>query len=63
LPSRRGSAPCRRQRSSADNLLTFPWIKDAVDAGHITLHGCFFDIRSGILERLGGDGVFRPISD
>jgi len=48
---------------SLDNLLTFPWIKDAVDAGHITLHGCFFDIRSGILERLGGDGVFRPISD
>jgi len=48
---------------SLGNLLTFPWIKDAVDAGHITLHGCFFDIRSGILERLGGDGVFRPISD
>ena len=48
---------------SLANLLTFPWIKDAVDAGHITLHGCFFDIRSGILERLGGDGVFRPISD
>ena len=48
---------------SLDNLLTFPWIKDAVDAGHITLHGCFFDIRSGILERLGADGVFHPIPD
>jgi carbonic anhydrase len=48
---------------SIANLLTFPWIKDAVDAGHITLHGCFFDIRSGILERLGADGVFRPIPD
>ena len=48
---------------SLGNLLTFPWIKDAVDAGHIALHGCFFDIRSGILERLGADGVFHPIPD
>jgi carbonic anhydrase len=50
-------------RLSLDNLMTFPWIKDAVDAGHITLHGCFFDIRSGILERLGEDGAFHPIPD
>ena len=75
-PSRRGNAPCRRRRElrqdicehesvrlSLDNLMTFPWIKDAVDAGHITLHGCFFDIRSGILERLGADGAFHPIPD
>lgn len=48
---------------SLENLLTFPWIEDAVEAGHATLHGLFFDIRSGILERLGEDGVFRPISD
>ncbi len=50
-------------RLSLDNLLTFPWIKDAVDAGHLTLHGCFFDIRSGVLERLGDDGIFQPIPD
>jgi carbonic anhydrase len=50
-------------RLSLANLLTFPWIKDAVEAGHITLHGCFFDIRSGVLERLGDDGVFQPIPD
>ena len=50
-------------RLSLDNLLTFPWIKDALDAGHLTLHGCFFDIRSGLLERLGEDGIFRPIPD
>lgn len=48
---------------SLDNLLTFPWIKDGVDAGHTTLHGCYFDIRSGVLERLGEDGVFQPIPD
>jgi carbonic anhydrase len=50
-------------RLSIDNLMTFPWIKDAVAAGDLTLHGCYFDIRSGILECLGEDGVFHPISD
>jgi carbonic anhydrase len=50
-------------RLSLANLMTFPWIKDAVDAGHITLHGCFFGISSGVLERLGSDGAFHPIPD
>jgi carbonic anhydrase len=50
-------------RLSLQNLMTFPWIKDAVAAGKLKLYGCFFDIRSGILERLGDDGIFRPIPD
>jgi len=50
-------------RLSLANLLTFPWLKDAVDDGGLKLHGCYFDIRSGILEQLGNDGLFRPISD
>ena len=50
-------------RLSLDNLMTFPWITSAVDAGNLELHDCFFDIRSGILERLGGDGVFRSVTD
>jgi len=50
-------------RLSLGNLMTFPWIKAAVAAGALTLHGCFFDIRSGVLERLGGDGAFHPIAD
>jgi carbonic anhydrase len=50
-------------RLSLANLMTFPWIKSAVEAGQTTLHGCFFGIRSGILERLGADGVFRPIPE
>jgi carbonic anhydrase len=73
-PARRRAilaAPERRQelcehesvRLSLDNLMTFPWIAAAVAAGDLQLHGCYFDIRSGILERLGDDGVFRPISD
>jgi len=50
-------------RLSLQNLLTFPWIKSAVEAGELKLHGCFFGIRSGVLERLGEDGDFRPIPD
>jgi len=50
-------------RLSLDNLMTFPWIESAVDAGALKLHGCYFDIRSGILERLGDDGIFHPIED
>jgi carbonic anhydrase len=50
-------------RLSLDNLMTFPWIEAAVIAGELKLYGCFFDIRSGILERLDEDGVFRPIPE
>jgi carbonic anhydrase len=43
--------------------MTFPWIASAVSAGKLKLYGCFFDIRSGILELLGSDGSFHPIVD
>ena len=64
-PAERRQDVCEHEsvRLSLKNLLTFPWIKTAVDAGQLTLHGCFFDIRTGVLERLGADGVFRPIPD
>ena len=45
---------------SLANLMTFPWVRDAVREGTLRLHGACFDIRSGILERLGPDGAFRP---
>jgi len=48
---------------SLANLMTFPWIASAVGAAKLKLHGCFFDIRSGILELLGSDGSFHPIVD
>jgi len=48
---------------SLDNLMTFPWIRERVEAGDLRLFGCFFDIRSGILECLGEDGTFRPVPD
>jgi carbonic anhydrase len=50
-------------RLSLANLMTFPWVKSAVEAGELKLHGCYFDIRSGVLERLGDDGAFHPIAD
>lgn len=50
-------------RLSLANLMTYPWIKSQVEAGTLRLHGSFFGIRSGVLERLGDDGVFRPIPD
>ncbi len=64
-PTERRQDICEHEavRLSLENLMTFPWIAAAVGAGKLMLHGCFFDIRSGILERLGGDGVFHAIAD
>jgi carbonic anhydrase len=42
-------------RLSLANLLTFPWIEQAIAAGRLQLHGCRFDIRSGTLAVLEGD--------
>jgi len=46
---------------SLDNLMTFPWIVEPVRVGTLRLHGMRFDIRSGVLEMLHGDGVFRAV--
>jgi carbonic anhydrase len=62
-PERQGFCEHEAVRLSLDNLMTFPWIEAAVTAGELKLHGCYFDIRSGILERLGEDGLFHPIPD
>ena len=50
-------------RLSLTNLLSFPWIEAVARSGDLKLHGCFFDIRSGVLEHLGSDGAFRAIVD
>ena len=34
---------------SLENLTTFPWIRERVDAGELTLHGWYFDIETGQL--------------
>jgi carbonic anhydrase len=34
---------------SIENLLTFPWIREKVEGGHLHLHGWYFDISVGQL--------------
>jgi carbonic anhydrase len=48
--------------TSLNNLMTFPWIRERVNAGETTLHGWYFDMVAGQL--LGydyGSGVFAPM--
>jgi carbonic anhydrase len=56
-------AACEREtvRVSLENLMTFPWIAERVQDGRLRLHGTFYQISTGVLERLGEDGVFRPV--
>ncbi len=37
-------------RVSLENLLTFPWIRDAVEMGEMHLHGWYFDLNDGTLS-------------
>jgi carbonic anhydrase len=48
-------------RLSLENLRTFPWIAEAVEAGRLTLHGFRFGVARGVLERLEGDR-FVPVA-
>ncbi len=44
-------------RLSLANLLTFPWIADAVSAGRMRLSGYLFDVLTGVLAAVGPDGL------
>jgi carbonic anhydrase len=49
-------------RVSLENLLSFPFVREAVAAGRLQLHGWYFDLGRG--ELLGcdqGSGRFRPL--
>lgn len=47
---------------SLKNLLTFPWIRERVQAGALTLHGWYFDIRAGELQAYSPEQqAFRPL--
>ena len=48
-------------RLSLANLLTFPWIQEAVTAGRLELHGYRFDIHTGILAKLEPEGP-QPVT-
>ena len=47
-------------RLSLANLMTFPWIAEAVAAGRLTLQGYWFDVHTGVLASVGPDGL-EPI--
>ena len=38
--------------NSLDNLLTFPFVRQAVEAGRLTLHGAHFSIGDGVLQAI-----------
>ncbi|ADO41634.1 carbonic anhydrase [Ketogulonicigenium vulgare] len=44
------------------NLMTFPFVADAVESGMLTLHGLWNDIGEGSLEQYDADAaVFKPV--
>ena len=45
-------------RTSLMNLASFPFVKDALDAGRLTIHGAWIDIANGQMHTLGDDGAF-----
>ena len=47
---------------SLENLMTFPWIRERVEAGKLALHGWYFDIQAGeLLAYSPGSGEFAPL--
>lgn len=47
-------------RLTLENLMTFPWIAEAVKDGRLALRGGWFGIRHGVLAMLDGDR-FVPV--
>ena len=47
-------------RLSLANLMTFPWVQEAVAAGGLTVSGFRFDIHTGVLLQVEADGE-RPV--
>lgn len=47
-------------RLSLENLMTFPWIQDAVADGTLAVHGFRFDIHTGVLTHIE-NGVLVPV--
>jgi carbonic anhydrase len=47
---------------SLDNLMSFPWIRERVEAGTLTLHGWYFDIDTGdLLGYVAETSSFVPL--
>ena len=47
---------------SLENLTTFPWVRERVEAGELTLHGWYIDIATGTLSVYDGNaGKFEAV--
>ena len=44
---------------SIANLMTFPFVRERVEAGTLTIHGAVFAIADGKLKVLGDQGAFE----
>jgi carbonic anhydrase len=56
---------CEREaiKLSLANLLTFPWIKERVAQGSLTLHGWYYSVLDGSLQQLNPEnGSFEAIA-
>jgi carbonic anhydrase len=51
-------------RLSLENLVTFPFVRDAMTAGNLNLHGWYLNIFEGSLEVWNAEsGIFEPLAD
>lgn len=48
-------------RQSLANLMTFPFVRERVEAGSLKLQGAWFEIASGELRVLNADDEFKPV--
>ena len=48
-------------RLSLRNLMSYPFVSDAVEAGRLELHGLWNDIGAGGIEMLSADGSFAAL--
>src|SRR5947209_73401 len=44
-------------RLSLANLMTFPWIAEAVETGRLSIQGYMFDVHTGVLTLVGPEGL------
>lgn len=48
---------------SIENLLSYHWVEEAVQAGTLTLHALYYDMHKGLLSVWNGDSEnFEPIA-
>jgi carbonic anhydrase len=47
-------------RLSIANMMSFPWIAQAVASGRLEVQGYIFDIHNGVLSRITADS-FEPV--